>query len=128
MGKIRIAVIDDEAAVRKSLKNILEKGGGYEVVTAEDGKEGIKLVRKTQPDLVLLDVMMPGWDGFEVLKRLKDNYKTMSIPVIILSAWASEDNRIKGARLYTDLYLAKPISPDELLEKITQVLRRKNLI
>jgi DNA-binding response OmpR family regulator len=128
MGKIKIAVIDDEAAVRRSLKNILEKGGGYDVVTAEDGKEGIKLVRKAQPDLVLLDIVMPGWDGFEVLKRLKENYKTMSIPVIVLSAYASEENRIKGSRLYTDLYLAKPISPDELLEKVALVLRRKNLI
>ncbi len=128
MGKIKIAVIDDEAAVRRSLENILTKGGGYEVVTAADGKEGLKLVRKARPDLVLLDIMMPGLDGFEVLKKLKEDYKTMSIPVIILSAWASEDNRIKGSRLYTDLYLAKPISPDELLEKITQVLRRKNLI
>ncbi len=128
MGTIKIAVIDDEAAVRKSLENILAKGGGYTVVTAADGKEGLKLVRKAKPDLVLLDIMMPGLDGFEVLKKLKEDYKTMSIPVIILSGWASDDNRIKGSRLYTDLYLAKPIGTDELLDKVAQVLRRKKLI
>ncbi len=128
MGKIKIAVIDDEEAVRRSLKNILEADGTYDVLTAEDGARGLKLVKKRRPDLILLDIMMPGIDGFEVLKRLKADYKTMSIPVIVLSAWASEENRIKGSRLYTDLYLAKPITPDELLEKVAQVLRRKNLI
>lgn len=128
MGKIKIAVIDDEEAVRRSLKNILEADGSYDVLTAEDGARGLKLVKKHRPDLILLDIVMPGLDGFEVLKRLKADYKTMSIPVIVLSAWASEENRIKGSRLYTDLYLAKPIAPEELLEKISQVLRRNNLI
>ncbi len=128
MEKIKIAVIDDEEAVRRSLKNILEADGSYDVLTAEDGARGLKLVKKHRPDLILLDIVMPGLDGFEVLKRLKADYKTMSIPVVVLSAWASQENRIKGSRLYTDLYLAKPISPEELLEKIAQVLRRKNLI
>jgi len=128
MKRITIAVIDDDEAVLKSLRNILVSEGNYNVLTAPDGVKGLKLIRKHRPDLVLLDIVMPGLDGFEVLKRLKDDYKTMSIPVIVLSAWASEENRIKGSRLYTDLYLAKPITPDELLEKIAQVLRRKNLI
>ena len=72
--------------------------------------------------------MMLRLDGSGVLKQLKDGYRTMSIPVIVLSAWASEDNRVKGARLDTDLYLAKPVFPDELLEKVALVLRRTNLI
>ncbi len=127
MDRKRIVVIDDEENVCVALKRILEVVGGYRVSTALNGKEGLKLVRKILPDLVLLDIIMPGIDGFEVLKRLKDDIKTMSIPVVVLSAETREASKIKGARLYTDLYITKPVDPDDLLTKIAQVFKRRHI-
>lgn len=125
MLKKNIVIIDDEEIIRIALKKILETSGLYRVSAAENGKSGIKLVRKTLPDLVLLDIIMPGIDGFEVLKRLKSDTRTMSIPIVVLSSEISEEAKIHGARLYTDLYLPKPIIPGELLSKIKQVLERR---
>ena len=125
MAQYTILVIDDDEDIRRFLKRTLETAGGYIVLTAKNGKEGIKLARSNNPDLVLLDIMMPGLNGFEVLERLKSDYKTMSIPVILLSSETSEDAKIKGAYLYSDLYLTKPITREELLEKVGKVLKRK---
>ena len=124
MKQYTILVIDDDEDIRVFLKRTLATAGGYTVLTAGNGKDGIKLARKQLPDLVLLDIMMPGLDGFDVLKRLKSDYKTMSIPVVILSAETSEDTKVKGASLYSDLYLTKPITRDDLLEKVSQALKR----
>lgn len=121
----KIVIIDDDENVRTVLTRTLEIDGLYQVTTAENGKAGIKLVRKTLPDLVLLDIIMPGIDGFEVLKTLKSDTKTMSIPVVILSGETSQEAQVHGACLYTDLYLTKPILFDELLRKIKQVFARR---
>ena len=124
MAQYTILVIDDEDDVRVVLKRTLETAGGYTVLTAGNGRDGIKLARKNLPDLVLLDIIMPGLDGFDVLRRLKSDYKTMSIPVVILSAETSEATKVKGAYLYSDLYLTKPITRDDLLDKVGQALKR----
>ncbi len=124
MTQYTILVIDDDEDIRQFLKRTLETAGGYTVLTAGNGRDGIKLARKKIPDLVLLDIMMPGLDGFDVLKRLKSDYKTMSIPVVILSSETSEEIKVKGASLYSDLYLTKPITRDDLLEKVRQSLKR----
>jgi len=124
MKQYTILVIDDDEDIRVFLKRTLATAGGYTVLTAGNGRDGIKQARKKLPDLVLLDIMMPGLDGFDVLKRLKSDYKTMSIPVVILSAETSEDTKVKGASLYSDLYLTKPITRDDLLEKVSQALKR----
>jgi len=124
MAQYTILVIDDDEDIRQFLKRTLTTVGGYTVLTAGNGKDGIKLARKQLPDLVLLDIMMPGLNGFDVLERLKNDFKTMSIPVVILSAETSEDNKVKGASLYSYLYLTKPISRDDLLEKVGQALKR----
>ena len=124
MTQYTILVIDDDEDIRQFLKRTLETAGGYTVLTAGNGRDGIKQARKKLPDLVLLDIMMPGLDGFDVLKRLKSDYKTMSIPVVILSSETSEEIKVKGASLYSDLYLTKPITRDDLLEKVGQALKR----
>ncbi|MCK5784903.1 MAG: response regulator [Desulfobacterales bacterium] len=126
MAEKTIVIIDDDENVSGALKRILEITGGYRVSIAENGKAGIKLVRKTLPDLVLLDIIMPGIDGFEVLKRLKSDTRTMSIPVVMVSSEADEESKIRGARLYTDLYITKPVIPEELLTRIAQVFKRHN--
>ena len=127
MSQKSIVVIDDEENVCNVLKRTLEVIGGYRVSTATNGKEGLKLVRKKLPDLILLDILMPVMDGYQVLKRLKNDTRTMSIPVVVLSAETSEAAQIKGARLYTDLYLTKPINPNNLLSKIEQVFARRHI-
>ncbi|HDL65223.1 MAG TPA: response regulator [Proteobacteria bacterium] len=127
MTEKAIVIIDDDENVAGALKRVLEITGGYRVSIAANGKAGIKLVRKTLPDLVLLDIIMPGIDGFEVLKRLKSDTRTMSIPVVMVSSEADEESKIRGARLYTDLYLTKPVVPEELLTRIAQVFKRHNI-
>ena len=124
MTQYTILVIDDDEDIRQFLKRTLATAGGYTVLTAGSGRDGIKLARKKIPDLVLLDIIMPGLDGFDVLQRLKSDYKTMSIPVVILSSETSEATKVKGASLYSDLYLTKPITRDDLLEKVRQALKR----
>ena len=127
MPERTIVIIDDDENVSGALKRILEVTGGYKVSIAANGKAGLKLVRKTLPDLVLLDVIMPGIDGFEVLKRLKSDTRTMSIPVVMVSGETDEESKIRGARLYTDLYITKPVVPDDLLTRVAQVFKRRNI-
>jgi DNA-binding response OmpR family regulator len=127
MNKKTIVIIDDDENVSGALKRILEVTGGYRVSIAANGKAGLKLVRKTLPDLVLLDIIMPGIDGFEVLKRLKSDTRTMSIPVVMVSSETDEESKIRGARLYTDLYLTKPVVPADLLTRVAQVFKRRNI-
>lgn len=127
MAAKKILIIDDDENVSASLKRILEVSGGYRVSIAENGKAGLKLARKKLPDLILLDILMPGIDGFEVLKRLKGDTRTMSIPVVMVSSEADNDSKVRGAKLYTDLYITKPIVPDDLLTRIAQVFKRHNI-
>jgi DNA-binding response OmpR family regulator len=127
MPKKTIVIIDDDENVSTSLKRILEIAGGYRVSIAANGKAGIKLVRKTLPDLVLLDIIMPGIDGFEVLKRLKSDSRTMSIPVVMVSSETDEESKIRGAKLYTDLYITKPVVPADLLTRVAQVFKRRHI-
>ena len=126
MAEKVIVIIDDDENVSMSFKRILEFSGGYRVSIASDGKAGLKLVRKILPDLVLLDIIMPGIDGFEVLKRLKKDTRTMSIPVVMVSSETGEESKIRGARLYTDLYITKPIAPADLLARVAPVLKRRH--
>ena len=127
MPEKTIVIIDDDENVSTSLKRILEIAGGYRVSIAANGKAGIKLVRKTLPDLVLLDIMMPGIDGFEVLKKLKSDTRTMSIPVVMVSSDAGEESKIRGSRLYTDLYITKPVDPENILAKVGHVFERRHM-
>ena len=120
MKQFRVLIVDDEARILKFLTTRL-KTSGYEVITAGSGEEALDQVQAQEPDMVILDVVMPGMDGFETLKQIR---ALSSIPVIILSARGENTDKIAGLGLGADDYLAKPFSPDELVARIEAVKRR----
>jgi DNA-binding response OmpR family regulator len=120
MKQFRVLVVDDEQRILKFLELKL-KASGYGVLTASSGAEALEQVQAQEPDLVVLDVLMPKKDGFETLKELR---AFSSVPVIILSAKEAESDKVRGLKLGADDYLAKPFSPDELVARIEAVRRR----
>lgn len=116
----RILVVDDEERMVRFIRLNLEHDG-FRVITAYNGMQAINKVRSELPDLVLLDVMMPDMDGFEVLRIIRE---TSSVPVIMLTAKGDEDDRIHGLELGADDYITKPFSPRELVSRVRAVLRR----
>ena len=118
--KERILVVDDEASIRRILETRLSMIG-YDVVTAADGEEALEIFRQTEPDLVVLDVMMPKLDGYGVCQELR---KESDIPIIMLTALGDVADRITGLELGADDYVVKPFSPKELEARIRSVLRR----
>jgi two-component system alkaline phosphatase synthesis response regulator PhoP len=121
----KILIIDDEEDFCFFVKKNLEAISNYEIITANKGKKGIQIARKEKPDLILLDIMMPGIDGFEVLKRLKANEKTQDISVIMLTAKDEDESKIKASGLYCEDYLVKPVEKLVLRAKIQKVLSLK---
>lgn len=120
----RVLVVDDEEDVRTLIRtNLLVKG--HEVIEATDGTSALEEVEKTTPDLVILDVMMPGMDGFEVLEKLRTRPETENIPVVMLTAKSSEEDRVKGLVSGAHDYIAKPFYTTELLLRIDRVLNTK---
>ncbi len=119
-SKQKILVVDDEASIRRILETRL-KMAGYNVVTAEDGEEAVDLFNKTNPDLVILDVMMPKMDGYGVTREIR---RVSDIPIIILTALGDVSERITGLELGADDYVIKPFSPKELEARVKAVLRR----
>ncbi len=124
MMRQKILVIDDEEDMCFFVKANLELSGKYRVNVSKNGREGIRDVFIYQPDLILLDMMMPFLNGFEVLKKLKSNSKTTSIPVIMLTAKDDEESKVKAASLYTEDYIVKPVMIETLKAKINDVLAR----
>jgi two-component system KDP operon response regulator KdpE len=120
MKQFRVLIVDDEPRILKFLEVKL-KASGYGVLTANSGFEALEQVEAQDPDLVVLDVLMPKKDGFETLKELR---AFSSVPVIILSAKEADADKIRGLELGADDYLAKPFSPDELVARIEAVRRR----
>ena len=123
-NKIKILIIDDEEDFSFFLSKNLERLHIYEIALASNGKAGLKKARQQKPDLIFLDIMMPGIDGLEVLKRLKADKKTASIPVIILTGRAEEEFRAKAAGLGNDDYVEKPVEVEFLRSKIEKVLSK----
>ena len=123
MAKVSIVIVEDDRDILKLLAYNF-RAGGYEVATCETGHEAISLVKQRLPDLVLLDLMIPGVDGLEVCKELKRNPATSKIPVIMLTARGEEVDRIVGLELGADDYVVKPFSPRELMLRVRAVLRR----
>jgi DNA-binding response OmpR family regulator len=115
-----ILVVDDEERMARFIRLNLEHDG-FQVVEAYKGLKAIDAVRTSMPDLVLLDVMLPDMDGFEVLKMLRE---TSSTPVIMLTAKGEEEDRVRGLELGADDYITKPFSPRELVSRVKAVLRR----
>jgi two-component system alkaline phosphatase synthesis response regulator PhoP len=120
----RILVVDDEPDIVKLLKYTLEKEG-YSVSMAMDGSAALDLAQG-RPDLIVLDVMMPIMDGWEVIRRLKRDQTTSHIPVLFLTARASEFDEVVGFELGAEDYIAKPISPRKLIARIKALLRRRS--
>ncbi len=118
--KFRILLVDDEERILNFLMSKL-KASGYEVIAARDGAEALEQVQGQEPDLMVLDLIMPRMDGFEALKELR---RFSAMPVIVLSARGDDADKIKGLSLGADDYLAKPFNPDELVARIEAVRRR----
>jgi len=118
----KILAVDDEKHIVRLIQVNLERQG-YDVVTAFDGKEALQKVEAERPDLVVLDVMMPYMDGFEVLQNLKRNPSTRDIPVIMLTAKAQDADVFKGLQSGVDLYLTKPFNPMELISFVKRIFK-----
>jgi two-component system phosphate regulon response regulator PhoB len=123
MAKGTILIIDDEKDVIELVRYNLEREG-FDVVGALDGEPGLAIAQQHKPDLVLLDLMLPGMDGLEVCRRLRSHDRTAAIPVIMLTAKAAEADRVVGLEIGADDYIAKPFSPRELVARVKAVLRR----
>lgn len=123
----KILVVDDEEKNVKLMEALLLPRG-YEVVKAYNGEEALQQVEKESPDLILLDVMMPIMNGFEVCKKLKDDPETHLIPVVIMTAVGQVEDRIKGIEAGADDFLTKPVNRDELLARIQTSLRLKETV
>jgi DNA-binding response OmpR family regulator len=116
----KILIIEDEEGIIHLL-NLYLKDAGYNVVVARDGADGLALHAREKPDLVILDIMLPAIDGFEVCRRIRAWSKT---PILILTARSDEDDRVNGLELGADDYLVKPFSPRELVSRVRAILRR----
>ena len=121
--KPRILVVDDEPEIIELVEFNL-KQAGYAVTTAADGAEALKKIRTQKPDLIILDVMLPEMDGFEICKALRLDAATAKVPIIMLTAKAAEIDRVLGLELGADDYLTKPFSPRELMLRVKKILAR----
>lgn len=119
----KILIVDEEIDASTALKVALE-AEGYNVIEALDGYEGIRKAKSETPDVILLDIMMPGMDGFEVCRRLKADPASSHIPVIMLTAKGEIDDKVEGLELGADDYVTKPFNLKELKARIRMVLRR----
>ncbi len=116
-----VLVVDDEPMARTLLRLMLVRAG-FQVTEAEDGYDALAKVERNKPDLVLLDVMMPGIDGFAVCESIRNEVATSQVPIIMLSAKTDLTSISKGLRVGATKYLTKPISPDELTRHVRDVL------
>ncbi|MCK4307717.1 response regulator transcription factor [candidate division WOR-3 bacterium] len=125
MSKL-VAIVDDEPDIVELITHHLEKEG-FKVKGFYDGENLLSYVRKELPDIIILDLMLPGIDGIEVCRSLKYDERTSSVPIIMLTAKGSETDRVVGLELGADDYIVKPFSPRELVARIKAVLRRTTL-
>ncbi len=118
-----VLIVDDEAPIREMIAVALEMAD-YDYIEAADAREAHALIVDKQPDLILLDWMLPGTSGVELARRLKKEETTAEIPIIMLTAKVEEDNKIQGLEVGADDYITKPFSPRELVARLKAVLRR----
>jgi two-component system alkaline phosphatase synthesis response regulator PhoP len=117
----KVLVVDDEPNIRNILDFTLG-AEGYLVIAAGDGEQGFEVALAELPDLILLDVMMPRSDGFEVCRRLKEDPRTAHIPVVMLTAKSGRDDRLQGEAARADGYITKPFSPQRVVETVQSLL------
>ena len=125
MSEATILIVDDEAAIRDMVGIALDLAG-FSLISASDAREAHISIIDNKPDLVLLDWMLPGGSGIELARRLRRDEITSSLPIIMLTAKATEDNKVQGLSEGVDDYIIKPFSPRELVARIRTVLRRAN--
>lgn len=121
--RVLVLVVDDEPRYVRAIKVNLE-ASGYSVITAPEGETAVELAASRAPDLVLLDVRMPGWDGYEACRRIRE---FSSVPIIMLTALAEAADKVKGLDVGADDYVTKPFSADELMARVRAALRRVDL-
>jgi len=121
--KSRILIIEDEEDIRELVRYNLEREG-FSVSEAESGEEGLKKTSKKRPDLILLDLMLPGKDGMQVCRELKQNEEARSIPIIMMTARGEESDIVAGLELGAEDYIVKPFSPKVLMARVKAALRR----
>lgn len=121
-----ILIIEDEVDIAKLVGFNFERNG-YSVDIAHDGREGLEKILKNQPDLVILDLMLPEIDGYKILKKMQRDTRSHSIPVIMLTAKSQIDDRLRGLELGADDYITKPFSPKELILRAKAILKRNRI-
>lgn len=117
---VKILVVDDEAEIVRVLRGYLEQAG-YQVLTAYDGNEALRRARQEAPNLIILDLMLPGMDGIDVCRRVRES---SDVPIIMITARVEETDRVLGLELGADDYVTKPFSPREVVARVRAVLRR----
>ncbi|MGO1395290.1 MAG: response regulator transcription factor [Halomonas sp.] len=120
----KVLVVDDEPNIVLSLEFLMQQAG-FEVVTAEDGEQALARVNDAQPDLLLLDISLPGISGFDVLERLRNEAATAQLPIIMLTAHGRDVEREKGMALGADDYITKPFSTQSLVGKVKALLLKE---
>jgi two-component system alkaline phosphatase synthesis response regulator PhoP len=113
----KILIVEDDPSVLRATSYILEKEG-YEVLSAENGLEGLKKARESSPDLLILDVMLPGIDGFEICHILRGEPRTAQLPILMFSAKGQDSDKATGLKVGADEYLTKPVDREVLLSKV----------
>lgn len=119
----RLLLIDDDPNLILLVKDYLEFRG-YEVITAENGREALDILEKEVPDMIICDVMMPEMDGYSLVKHVRDDPKTSWIPVLFLSAKGQSQDRVKGLNTGADVYMVKPFEPEELVAQVESSLKQ----
>jgi len=122
-AKRKVLIVEDEKDIRDLVRYNLEEEG-FAVVEASDGEVGLNLATRERPALIILDLMLPGLSGLEVCKHLRSREETMQVPILILTARASEVDKVLGLEIGADDYVTKPFSPRELVARVKAVLRR----
>lgn len=122
LKSIKILIVDDAPENLRTLTRILRETN-YHVTTANSGEEALEIIRSNRPDLILLDVKMPGIDGFEVCKRVKADSQTISIPIIFISALDQIEDKKKGFELGASDYILKPFQDEEVILRINNILK-----
>ena len=121
----KILIVEDDPSVLRATSYILEKEG-YEVLTAQNGLEGLRKAKQDNPDLLILDVMLPGIDGFEICHSLRAESQTAQLPILMFSAKGQEADKATGLKVGADEYLTKPVDRSVLISKVEALLAAKS--
>jgi DNA-binding response OmpR family regulator len=122
-----ILVIEDDSVVRENLDEILSFKG-YNVISSENGQQGLSMAKKRNPDLIISDIMMPEMDGYDLVKTMREDYALQDIPVILLTAKTMKDSKIRGLEIGADDYITKPFESKELLARVSNLIERRKQI